>query len=104
MNNLIIRNIGEQNAGKYVCAVVYDGPNEENEHLLEAKLTVPSQYEIRSVNVQKYVGISLTESNCNADKCSIMCSGKKFARNFSKFSKFFEIFNFFFFIFEILIF
>jgi hypothetical protein len=73
---LIINNIGEQNAGKYVCAVVYDGPNKENEHLLEATLTVPSQYEIRSVNVQKYVGISLDkESTCNVDKCVIMCSG-----------------------------
>jgi hypothetical protein len=56
--------------------VVYDGPNKENEHLLEATLTVPSQYEIRSVNVQKYVGISLDkESTCNVDKCVIMCSG-----------------------------
>ena len=45
--------------------MVYDGPNEENEHLLEATLTVPSQYEIRSVYLQKYVGISFgKESTC----------------------------------------
>lgn len=76
LNKLEIKRINEQNAGKYVCTVVYDGPNEENEHLLEATLTVPSQYEIRGANVQKYVGISLdNESVCNVDECGIMCSG-----------------------------
>ncbi|CAG5080073.1 Oidioi.mRNA.OKI2018_I69.PAR.g9464.t1.cds [Oikopleura dioica] len=76
LNKLEIKRINEQNAGKYLCTVVYDGPNEENEHLLEATLTVPSQYEIRGANVQKYVGISLDkDSVCNVHLCGVTCSG-----------------------------